>query len=131
LHRRVVVHRLSLANQTDPQISPILGLRAAFAVTFAATLRPWWGLAGTTTLAFVLALWLVMPAIDLVRSYRPAAQWLVERIPPNGMVGFLHPGHEKPNVRRGSATWMVVACSFSPHPLRPAPGWRRIARVCC
>lgn len=56
--------------------------------------RPWWGLAGTTTLGFVLVMWLVLPVIDTMRSYRPAAQWLVERVPVGGTVGFLLPGRE-------------------------------------
>ena len=58
------------------------------------TLRPWWELAGTTTLGFVLVMWLVLPVIDTLRSYRPAAEWLVARVPVGGSVGFHVPGRE-------------------------------------
>lgn len=65
-------------------------LRAALGTS----LRPWWGLAGTTTLAFVLVMWLVMPVIDTLRSYRPAAQWVAEHVSAGAIVGFHLPGRE-------------------------------------
>jgi hypothetical protein len=60
----------------------------------AGTLRTWWSLAGSTTLAYVLAMWLVLPVLDQVLSYRPAARWLAERVPAGGLVGFFSPGRE-------------------------------------
>ncbi len=61
----------------------------------AGTLRTWWSLAGSTTLAYVLIMWLVLPVVDQVRSYRPAARWLAERVPADGLVGFFSPGREQ------------------------------------
>ena len=61
----------------------------------AGTLRTWWSLAGSTTLAYVLIMWLLLPVVDQVRSYRPAARWLAERVPADGLVGFFSPGREQ------------------------------------
>jgi 4-amino-4-deoxy-L-arabinose transferase-like glycosyltransferase len=60
----------------------------------AGTLRTWWSLAASTTLAYVLIMWLVLPVLDQVLSYRPAARWLAERVPAGGRVGFFSPGRE-------------------------------------
>ncbi len=73
-------------------VAGVWTLRAAFSTS--SPLRPWWGLVATTTLGFVLSLFLVMPAIDVMRTYRPAASWLVERVPAGGSVGFFVPGRE-------------------------------------
>lgn len=55
----------------------------------------WWALAASMTVTYVLVMWLVFPALDRVRSYRPAAHWLVERVPAGGEVGFFSPGRER------------------------------------
>ncbi len=54
----------------------------------------WSGLAIVTTLGYILVLWLVFPVIDTLRSYRPAAEWLAERVPEQGVIGFHLPGRE-------------------------------------
>jgi 4-amino-4-deoxy-L-arabinose transferase-like glycosyltransferase len=59
--------------------------------------RAWLALATTLVVGWSSVLWLVLPVIDTVRSYRPAAQWLVERVPTHEQVGFYWPGREAPN----------------------------------
>lgn len=50
--------------------------------------------AATFFLLFTLAQWFVLPVIDTVRDYRPAAAWLAARSPANEHVGFYWPGRE-------------------------------------
>jgi 4-amino-4-deoxy-L-arabinose transferase-like glycosyltransferase len=50
--------------------------------------------AATFFLLFTLAQWLVLPVIDTVRDYRPAAAWLAAHSPANERVGFYWPGRE-------------------------------------
>ncbi len=50
--------------------------------------------AATFFLLFTLAQWFVMPVIDTVRDYRPAAAWLAAHSPANERVGFYWPGRE-------------------------------------
>jgi 4-amino-4-deoxy-L-arabinose transferase-like glycosyltransferase len=61
---------------------------------FARRAHDWRAMAGTTTIAYVAVMWLTFPVLDRVRSYRPAAQWLVERVPAGGLIGFFSPGRE-------------------------------------
>jgi hypothetical protein len=49
---------------------------------------------GTFFLLFTLAQWLVLPVIDTVRDYRPAAAWLASHSPATEAVGFYWPGRE-------------------------------------
>ena len=56
--------------------------------------RVWMALSLIGTLGFSLVMWLVLPVIDTVRTYQPAAQWLVGRVPAGGTVGFHVPGRE-------------------------------------
>jgi hypothetical protein len=48
----------------------------------------------TFFLLFTLALWFVLPVIDRVRDYRPAAAWLASHSPATETVGFYWPGRE-------------------------------------
>jgi hypothetical protein len=50
--------------------------------------------AATFFLLFTLAQWLVLPVIDTVRDYRPAAAWLASHSPAAEQVGFYWPGRE-------------------------------------
>lgn len=50
--------------------------------------------AATFFLLFTLAQWLVLPVIDTVRDYRPAAAWLAANTPAGERVGFYWPGRE-------------------------------------
>ena len=50
--------------------------------------------AATFFLLFTLAQWFVLPVIDTVRDYRPAAAWLAAHSPANERVGFYWPGRE-------------------------------------
>jgi 4-amino-4-deoxy-L-arabinose transferase-like glycosyltransferase len=50
--------------------------------------------AATFFLLFTLAQWFVLPVIDTVRDYRPAAAWLAQHSPANERVGFYWPGRE-------------------------------------
>jgi 4-amino-4-deoxy-L-arabinose transferase-like glycosyltransferase len=50
--------------------------------------------AATFFLLFTLAQWFVLPVIDTVRDYRPAAAWLAANSPASERVGFYWPGRE-------------------------------------
>ncbi len=65
-------------------------LRAACA----GRLQAWFGLAATGAVGYSLAMWLVLPVIDTALTYRPAAQWVAQRVPEGGTVGFYSRGHE-------------------------------------
>lgn len=65
-------------------------LRAALAGRF----RTWIGLAACGAIGYSLAMWLVLPVLDTALTYRPAAQWVAERVPAGGQVGFFVPGRE-------------------------------------
>jgi 4-amino-4-deoxy-L-arabinose transferase-like glycosyltransferase len=56
--------------------------------------KAWMLIGAGTTLGYVLALWLVMPVIDRMRSYQPAAAWITQRVPAGEAVGFFVPGRE-------------------------------------
>jgi hypothetical protein len=56
--------------------------------------KAWMAIGAGTTLGYVLALWLVMPVIDRMRSYQPAAAWIAQRVPTGQAVGFFVPGRE-------------------------------------
>ena len=57
-------------------------------------LHGWMGLAWGGALIAGVALHTVLPVVDDQRSYRPAAQWLVERVPEDGRIGYFWPGRE-------------------------------------
>lgn len=72
-------------------------LRPAWSATSSgARLPAWYGVAATMVIAWSAIMWTVLPPIDRVRTYRPAAQWLAERVPASGTVGFYQPGREAP-----------------------------------
>jgi 4-amino-4-deoxy-L-arabinose transferase-like glycosyltransferase len=50
--------------------------------------------AATFFLLFTIAMWFVLPVIDTVRDYRPAAAWLASHSPAEEKVGFYWPGRE-------------------------------------
>jgi 4-amino-4-deoxy-L-arabinose transferase-like glycosyltransferase len=58
--------------------------------------RAWLAMAATLVVGWTAVLWLVLPVVDTVRSYRPAAHWLVARVPADDQVGFYWPGRENP-----------------------------------
>lgn len=66
----------------------------SFWAALAARFSAWFGLAATGVIGYSLAMWLVLPVIDPALTYRPAAQWLAERVPAGGVVGFYSPGRE-------------------------------------
>ena len=57
-------------------------------------LRAWISLAAALALTWSAIMWLVLPAFDTVRTFRPAAHWIAERVPAQGAVGFHVPGRE-------------------------------------
>jgi 4-amino-4-deoxy-L-arabinose transferase-like glycosyltransferase len=50
--------------------------------------------AATLLLAFIAAMWLIMPVIDRVRNYEMPTAWLMVRSPDRGPMGFFAPGLE-------------------------------------
>jgi len=58
--------------------------------------RAWVVLAATLVTGWSAVMWLALPPIDTLRTYRPAAHWLAERVEPNEQVGFYVPGREAP-----------------------------------
>ena len=57
-------------------------------------LRDWSLLAFGGALAAGAALHVILPEIDAYKSYRPAANWLVERVDAGAEIGFYWPGRE-------------------------------------
>jgi hypothetical protein len=57
-------------------------------------LRAWLSLAAALALTWSAIMWLVLPVFDTVRTFQPAAQWIAERVPERGEVGFHVPGRE-------------------------------------
>lgn len=59
-------------------------------------LSGWLGICATMVVSWSAVMWLVLPPIDTLRTYRPAAHWLAERVQPGETVGFFVPGREAP-----------------------------------
>ncbi len=70
--------------------------RSMLADSVSTRLSAWYGLAATMMVAWSAIMWVVLPPVDTIRTYRPAAQWLAERVPPTGTIGFFEPGREAP-----------------------------------
>jgi 4-amino-4-deoxy-L-arabinose transferase-like glycosyltransferase len=59
-------------------------------------MRAWISLAAVLAVTWSGIMWLVLPAFDTVRTFQPAAHWIAERVPEQGLVGFHVPGRENP-----------------------------------